>query len=273
MFGRRRPVLFLLLLAFSIIILQGSGDGPGVGRMFDLKRPEKAGAFEQEITSVRTEKLILEGTSWETPYYIIASPEQGPTVMIISGIHGDEPAGYLAADSIATWAIDRGTLVVIPRANVPAIADRKRNAPGGPDLNRSFPGDPLGDQTAVLADALFTLLEEFAPDWVIDLHEAEVCERKVRGALGQSFIYPHDAVSLDIVEELLTAVNRTIIDEEYHFILLRGMAGGSALEAAHLTGAEALIIETCMQMSIEDRIKYHRQVIASLLYLLGITVY
>jgi predicted deacylase len=65
-------------------------------------------------------------------------------MMVTGGIHGDEPAGYLAADEIATWAIDRGTLLVLPRANVPAIAFRTRNAPGEPDLNRTFPGDKNG---------------------------------------------------------------------------------------------------------------------------------
>ncbi len=273
MFGKHRLTVTTLLLILSILLLSMTGDGlPFVGRFGDLNK-ERTGFAQPEAISVSSERTLMEGTPWETVLYIIASPREGPTVMVIGGIHGDEPAGYLAADSIASWAIDRGTLLVLPRANVPAIVDRKRIAPGGSDLNRTFPGDPHGNQTEVLAFEIFSLIEEFKPCWVLDLHEAEDFERFARGSLGQTLIYPHEGESLDIVKELLTAVNRTIYSEEYHFLLLRGAAHGSLIEAVYLHNAEAIILETCMKMPVETRIKYQRQIVASMLYLLGISVY
>ncbi len=273
MFERRRLTFITYLLAISIFLLTVSGDGSVMlGRLSGIYA-DKAGAAESQALSSRTERTLMAGTSWETELYIISSPNDGPTIMVIGGIHGDEPAGYLAADEIATWAINRGTMLVLPRANVPAIASRTRNAPGEPDLNRTFPGDKKGVEIGKLAAEIMAVVDEFQPDWVLDLHEAENFELLSRGALGQTFIYPFNSISEDIVFEMLTAVNRTIILEEYHFILLRGMAGGSLIEAAQMRGADALIIETCTQMALAERIKFQRQVVSSLLYLLEISIY
>jgi predicted deacylase len=271
--GRRKLTFITYLLAISIFLLTVSGDGPAIIGRFGSMQAEKAGTAEYKAVSSRTERTLMAGTPWETELYIISSPNDGPTVMVTGGIHGDEPAGYLAADEIATWAIDRGTLLVLPRANAPAIFSRTRNGPGEPDLNRIFPGDKNGLNSAKLASEILAVIDEFQPEWVIDLHEAENFELLSRGALGQTFIYPYNSVSEDIVFEMLTAVNRTIILEEYHFLLLRGMAGGSLIEAAQMRGADALIIETCIQMALSERIKFHRQVVSSLLYLLEIAVY
>lgn len=274
MFGKRRPLIISYFLVVFIFLLYFSGDSSLLIQKFDQLRSGKKASAGSEITSTRTERIIMEGTSFETVLYVIESPVEGPTVMVIGGVHGDEPAGYKAADSIATWAIDRGRLLVLPRANVPSIAVQERNAPGGPDLNRVFPGSfDSSDKTRVLAAEIFEIMTEYQPMWVIDLHEAEDFEYQFRGALGQTFIYPYEGSSLDIIKELLISVNRTIYSERYEFLLLRGSARGSIIEAAQLLGSESVIIETCEQMELDDRIRFHRQTVSSLLYLLGITVF
>ena len=274
MFGRKRLTITTYLLAISIFLLIFTADGSSFRQFVFGWGTDKTSAQQFEVSSFRNEKRIKEETAWETAVYVISSPVEGPTIMVIGGIHGDEPAGYLAADSISTWAIDRGTLIVLPRANMPAIAERSRSAAGNPDLNRSFPGNHDSDNpTERLAADVSGIIVEHEPLWVIDLHEALHCERQFPGALGQTFIYPSEGSDLDLVLELLNAVNRTIYSKEQHFLLLRGAAAGSVLETAQLHGAESIIIETCMQMSLDERVKYHRQTVSSLLYLLGITVY
>ncbi len=274
MFGNRRSLIITYFLVVFVFLLYFSGDSSLLMQKFDQLRPGKKASAGAEITSTRTEKTLMEGTSFETVLYVIESPVEGPTVMVIGGVHGDEPAGYKAADSIATWAIDRGRLLVLPRANVPSIAVQERNAPGGPDLNRVFPGSSeSNNETHVLAAEIFKVMTDYQPMWVIDLHEAEYCEYQFRGALGQTFIYPNEGSSNDIIKELLIAVNRSIYSERYGFMLLRGSARGSIIEAAQLLGSESVIIETCEQMELDDRIRYQRQSVSSLLYLLGIAVF
>ncbi len=273
MFGKRRLTVITYILGAAVFLLTVTGDGSVILQYSRKGEPEIEKNYLPEITSVRTERVLMEETSWETVLYKATSPNEGPTVMVIGGIHGDEPAGYLAAGKIATWAIDRGTLLVLPRANVPAIKKGERSGPDGSDLNRAFRGDPGDNKTGMMASQILDIMYEFEPDWVIDLHEADHFERDYRGALGQTFIYPHGSESIDFTEELLKGVNRSIYNQEYYFTILRGMAKGSTIEAAQLIGLDALIIETTKEMDIDDRIQFHCQVVSSLFYLLEVNVY
>lgn len=221
----------------------------------------------------RSRRLLLPGTAHETALYVVTAPAEGPVVLVIGGIHGDEPAGYLAAEAVATWVVDRGTLIVIPRAHIPAIRRRQRNGEDLLDLNRSFPGNASGSPTERLAAAIYGVMLEFEPDWVIDLHEALFFERLRPGALGQTLIYPPQGSSTDVVEQLLVKVNSTIRAPANHFLLLRGLLRGTVLSAAVSVGAESIMVETCKQLPLDERVQQQRQAVLSLLYLLGITVY
>ena len=105
----------------------------------------------------------------------------GPTVLVTGGIHGDEPAGADAAEIIRSAGKSlRGKLVVVPRCNVPALELGQRRMPGvdseHDDLNRCFPicradepvkgppTEPIGEP----ASALWGLVREVGPDWVLD---------------------------------------------------------------------------------------------------------
>jgi len=61
-----------------------------------------------------THGLLAEGTVWENPYYIIDSGVAGPTLLLTAGLHGNEPAGYWAAEQIRHWPLARGRLIVVP---------------------------------------------------------------------------------------------------------------------------------------------------------------
>ncbi len=274
MVGKYRFKVVIYTLAAALFLLALAGDGTDLLNYFWEERPERTVETAFEVTSVRTERVLMEGTEWETVLYKISSPTEGPTVMIIGGIHGNEPAGFKAADTMKNWAIDRGTLLVLPRANVPAIEARSRRAPSdGLDLNRTFPGDADGTGTEIMASVIVSLMEEFEPDWVIDLHEASNFERNVPGSLGQTLIYPRNADALDVVEKLKKAVNRTILNKDHHFLIIRGGTTGTLINEAHTSGYEAIITETVTKMPMEDRIHFQQQIVTSLLYILGITIY
>ena len=74
--------------------------------------------------------VIAQGTPFQTRWHSYDSEVDGPTVLVIGGIHGDERAGYRAARQIATWPVTVGRLVVVPAANPPALAARSRRIPG-----------------------------------------------------------------------------------------------------------------------------------------------
>lgn len=66
---------------------------------------------------------------------VIEGKHPGPTALVVSGIHGDEAAGYETGTRMLDWGLKRGTLVVIPEADVDAIRRGTRHGRAG-HLNR-----------------------------------------------------------------------------------------------------------------------------------------
>ncbi|MCV7065522.1 succinylglutamate desuccinylase/aspartoacylase family protein [Mycolicibacterium farcinogenes] len=79
----------------------------------------------------------------------------GPTVLIMSGNHGNEYEGQVVAMRLLqrlSPADITGQLIVLPAANAPAVAADQRTSPlDGGNLNRNFPGRPDGQPTAMIA--------------------------------------------------------------------------------------------------------------------------
>jgi predicted deacylase len=97
---------------------------------------------------------------------------EGPTVLVVGGVHGDEPEGQVAALRLAreTEAADvTGHLIVVPCASPDASQAYTRLWPDGSNFNRSFPGSPDGPPDQQLAD-FFTRFLIARADVVVDMH-------------------------------------------------------------------------------------------------------
>jgi len=97
----------------------------------------------------------------------------GPTTLILGGMHGDEYEGPVAIDALAR-SVDTddliGRLILLPALNLPAVMAGTRLTPDdGLNMNRVFPGDPLGSITQRIADWLSQTLMPLS-DHIIDLH-------------------------------------------------------------------------------------------------------
>ncbi|PDT36352.1 deacylase [Rhizobium sp. M10] len=114
-----------------------------------------------------------------SPYYQIRIPilhlrnGEGPSLLLMAGNHGDEYEGELQLGRLMRL-LDvtdiSGAVTILPMANLPAVMAAKRCSPfDGGNLNRAFPGDPMGPPTARLAHFLE---HELFPrhDLVFDLH-------------------------------------------------------------------------------------------------------
>lgn len=98
---------------------------------------------------------------------------KGPTVLSMSGTHGDEYEGQIANSKLIR-SLDpkdiRGRVIILPMANFPAAHAGTRTSPiDQGNLNRSFPGDPNGTPTRMIAHYIETELMPRA-DLVLDLH-------------------------------------------------------------------------------------------------------
>jgi predicted deacylase len=96
----------------------------------------------------------------------------GPVAVVFGGVHGDEPEGQVAALRLARETTPEdvlGHLIVVPCASPEASRAYTRLWPSGANLNRSFPGSPVGPPDEQLADFCSRYLIARS-DIVVDMH-------------------------------------------------------------------------------------------------------
>ena len=97
----------------------------------------------------------------------------GPTALVMAGNHGDEYPGQVAILKLLRELNAEqvtGRIILIPALSIPASKAATRLSPlDGKNFNRSFPGNPTGTISEVLAHYLTTVLFPLS-DIVIDMH-------------------------------------------------------------------------------------------------------
>ncbi len=203
----------------------------------------------------------------DTPYEtkaIIRSAGPGPTVLLLGGIHGNEPAGARAVGQIARWTLRRGTLVCVPRANVPALDKGQRRMPGLPrdaaDLNRQFPAADGEGPRGVLATALWEFIQEIKPDWVLDCHEGYDFTQENPKSVGSSIIAVNLGEARRYARRMLDPVNARIDAKTRRFVLKKNPVIGSLIRSAHdRLGIPGMILETTTKdQRLPKRVRQHR---------------
>ena len=115
------------------------------------------------------------------PVVVIKNGE-GPTALLISGNHGDEYEGQIALSKLCHElepSSIQGRLIILTMANYPASLAGLRTSPiDNGNLNRSFPGNPLGTPTEMIADYIENTLLPMC-DYFFDFHSG-----------GSSLFYP-----------------------------------------------------------------------------------
>jgi hypothetical protein len=105
--------------------------------------------------------------------HVYRSPEPGPVVLLLAGVHGDEINSIeIVRRTIAGRmfeSLQRGSVVAIPVLNVYGFNNFSREVPDGKDVNRSFPGSSDGSMAARVAH-LF--MKNILPviDFGVDFH-------------------------------------------------------------------------------------------------------
>lgn len=107
----------------------------------------------------------------ELTTHTITGRRDGPHLLILGGVHGDEYEPILIARELAkTITPDQlaGRLTIVPCVNEPAMAANARCGPDGLDLARTCPGDANGSITQQIAHAVSQLIR--SADYLIDMH-------------------------------------------------------------------------------------------------------
>ncbi len=109
----------------------------------------------------------------EIPVFVFNAKADGPTVLILSGMHGDEINGIevvrrlIMRDDVKK--LKCGAIIAIPVVNIISFLSGSRDLPDGRDLNRCFPGAKSGSLGSRIAHDLMThIIPQI--DFGIDFH-------------------------------------------------------------------------------------------------------
>jgi len=193
-------------------------------------------------------EYICSETDYRTPAYIIKTDYREPTIMIVAGTHGNEKAGIKAAEYLKdNIKIKKGTLIIIPRANILACEKAVRNFPPDVNLNRVYPGNLQGNSVEKLAYEIFNLMKKYDIGLLLDLHESIEFYKKNPKNYGQTLVIDTNddylnKLSSFIVEEM----NEDIVENSNRYqVLLDPIKGSTAYCARHQLGIPALTLGTC----------------------------
>jgi predicted deacylase len=108
----------------------------------------------------------------EVPIIVERGKKEGPCILLIGGLHGDETNGVEIVRQIVAKGLNKpeaGTVICIPLLNVFGFINQTRAFPDGRDLNRVFPGSNTGSLASRFA---YHLMKEVIPhiDFCIDYH-------------------------------------------------------------------------------------------------------
>ena len=111
-------------------------------------------------------------TKIEVPVIVERANTDGPCLLMLGGIHGNEINGVEIVRKIVAKGINKpqqGTTICIPVLNVFGFLNQQREFPDGRDLNRAFPGSTTGSLASRFAHIMMT---EIIPhiDYCIDYH-------------------------------------------------------------------------------------------------------
>lgn len=171
--------------------------------------------LEMEVAKLHTRNHI------SVPVIVERAVEDGPVLLLLGGVHGDEINGVAIVRDIIRKKYNKpecGTIICIPVLNSFGYLNQTREFPDGRDLNRVFPGPPQGSLASQFAHKFMT---EIAPhvDYVLDFHtggaarenypNVRYCEgQEVNSKLVEAFNAPFVVHSNYIPKSLRDAINK-----------------------------------------------------------------
>jgi hypothetical protein len=236
-------------------------------------------------------------TDEKLPHFTLHRAEsgQGPTLLVIGGIQGDEPGGFSAASLLVThYQITKGNVWVVPNLNFPSIVHSLRGLHG--DMNRKFAALPPSDPEYETIQRIQKLIQDPQVDLVINMHDGSGFYRKTReNALlnpdrwGQCVVIDQDFVDDEylqnprfknlhaIAENVAARVNAKVLQELHSYRIKNTRTRNNDREMekslsyfAVLKGKAAFGIEASKEISPGLRAYYHTCLLEAFMQEMGI---
>lgn len=205
---------------------------------------------------------LCAGTKYEIEVLHIASEDPGPTVYIVSGIHGDEIGGWYAGTLLKEMTLSCGEVYLIAPANVNGAKNGTRYVTGKQDLNRSFPGG--SSDAGRIAAAIYGDIADKQPELLLDLHEA-IVYTDGRDFLGSTLIFTDLAGMEDLFFDVLMATQTGEICQGEFGYTGPGPDGSINATVTNELKIPAITVETFRGYNIERRITEQLDIVEHIL--------
>ncbi len=212
------------------------------------------------------------------------------TLLIVGGIQGDEPGGFMAASLIAThYEITKGSVWIVPNLNFTSIIERSRGPFG--DMNRKFAYISKDDPDYVDVERIKELIKKPEVKLIVNLHDGSGYFRKKfidnyhsPYRWGQSSIIDQASINVpvygnlaEISKEICEKVNAHLIRKEdaYHTHNTKTKLGDKEMEKtltyyAINNGKAAFGNEASKELPVHERTYYHLLALEKYMHIMGI---
>jgi len=252
--------------------------------------------FPSQAFSKRDHLVYFPNTAYELNIYKIKGKKPGKTLMLIGGIQGNEPGGFLSANLYADMRLEKGNLIVVPRANFYSIITNQRGPNG--DMNRKF---HLEDNASTMEDQIVSILKKLISesDYLLNLHDGAgyyhptyIDKWRNPTLFGQSIVADSEEYRIpgstkpiklgEMARKILKEVNPHISGELYRFHFMdtrtdaedsphREQRGSATYYALTKHNIPAFGVETSKFLpSVDLKVLYHNMVINAFMKQFGI---
>ncbi len=214
------------------------------------------------------------------------------TLLVIGGIHGDEPGGYFApAVLVQNYTIKKGSLWVVPNLNFDSIVRNRRGVYG--DMNRKFHTIKKNDKDYNTVENIKKTILDHKVDLILNLHDGRGFYRHKwessifnPSAWGQAFIIDQTKIHKDIkfsnLDEIAKKVSEDLntgLEENHHSFNIKNTKTKEKDEQMQLSltyfaisnHKPAFAVETSKNITnLVQKVKYQLKAIESFMEIMGI---
>ncbi|MDA3908346.1 MAG: deacylase [Sulfurimonas sp.] len=212
------------------------------------------------------------------------------TLLVVGGIQGDEPGGFISASILAThYEITKGSVWIVPNLNFYSIIKRSRGPYG--DMNRKFAELSTADPEYEAVTRIKNYIKDDSVKLIVNLHDGSGFYRKKHedsmhspNRWGQCSIVDQSNINVpvygnlkEISSEVVKHVNENLIKDEdiYHVHNTRTIEGDKEMEKS-LTyfainqGKAAFGNEASKNLPTHKRVYYHLLALEKYMDIMGI---
>ena len=182
-----KKIIKIMPIILVLIIITLPGDGNSQKKERDIQ--DKAIKQYNGLGKLNIKWDIIGRSNLGKKLYSKRFGSGDKLTLIIGGVHGDEPAGFISALKLAQFlkrnpSAIKNSVIIVPCINPDGLAKRTRVNARGVDINRNFPGKTWSSEFIKIYNnpgpypasepetvAIIKLIEEHKPNMIIQMHQ------------------------------------------------------------------------------------------------------